>query len=92
MELFLLLSIGMSIIVFNSIALNEASPSQSNVDPNFEPAYSLETNLLANSGIQLLKLEDQVIRMDVEDQAVLIPFKTESLSHQTQAMLVTSEL
>ncbi len=92
MELFLLLSLGMSIIVFISIALNEVPPSQSNVDSSFEPAYSLESNLLASSGIHLLKLEDQVIQMDTEDQALLVPEGFESMAHQPQVMLATSEL
>lgn len=60
MELFLLLSIGMSIVAFISIALNEAPASSPVSDHNLEPTFPLESHLLASSQINTLQLEDQV--------------------------------
>jgi len=45
MELFLLLSIGMSIVAFISIALDQAPYSQSVVEQKLEPTISLEAKM-----------------------------------------------
>jgi hypothetical protein len=67
MELFLLLSIGMSIVAFISIALNQVPPPPLSVtDQNLEPVFPLESYLLTTEKMNILKLNDEVLLQDFE--------------------------
>jgi len=46
MELFLLLSLGMSAMVFMSVALNESPNTQALSDHHLEPAFPLEPSII----------------------------------------------
>ena len=65
MELFLLLSIGMSIVAFISIALNQPPPSPAN-DQNLEPAFPLESFILTTDKMNILKLNNEVMLQGFE--------------------------
>jgi hypothetical protein len=60
MELFLLLSIGMSIVAFISITLNQPPPSSA-IDQDIEPVFPLESFILATDKMNILKLNNEVV-------------------------------
>ena len=79
MELFLLLSIGLSIVAFISIALNQAPPFPSVnhhkpsedeaerytfVHSGFEPAFPLDSVLSTPEKMNVLSLKDQAVLQD----------------------------
>ncbi len=66
MELFLLLSIGLSIVAFISIALNQRPPLPAASDQKIEPAFPLESFLLASESMSILKIEDQIVPQNIE--------------------------
>ena len=66
MELFLLLSIGMSIVAFISIALNQVPPPPSVTDLNLEPVFPLESYILTTEKMNILKLNDEVLLQDFQ--------------------------
>lgn len=71
MELFLLLSLGMSVMVFISIALNQAPVAPPVSDHNLEPTFQLESSLhsIENLRAQLPEIEGmprKIIRLPEE--------------------------
>lgn len=66
MELFLLLSMGLSIVAFISIALNQAPSPHSVSEHSPESTFPREHYMMIPESINLLKLEDQIISQEFE--------------------------
>ncbi len=66
MELFLLLSIGLSIVAFISLALNQDPAAESISDHNIESTFPLESLMMTSNKMRMLKLEDQLIAQDMD--------------------------
>lgn len=67
MELFLLMSIGISVVAFISISLNQ-TPPQASTDQIVEPAFPLESSISNSEKRNILKLHDETIQSDFDQQ------------------------
>ena len=93
MELFLLLSMGLSIVAFISIALTKAPAAKAITDHNLEPAFPLESTLSDTQRAQMLKLEDQTIQQSFDvkgNQRSVALYPTQPSSKEQQMLAVTA--
>ena len=64
MELFLILSIGLSIVALISVALHQEADQQTISHHNIETAFPLDSSIMNSEQTNILKLNDQVIPQD----------------------------